>query len=49
MVITMPIDAIVAVPDVSMLGFYNVETGEKTPASVESTSENTDFEILAFE
>lgn len=48
-VITMPIDAIVAVPDVSQLGFYNVETGEKIPAGVELTSSNDDFEILAFE
>jgi DEAD/DEAH box helicase domain-containing protein len=48
-VITMPVDAIVAVPDVSQLGFYNVETGEKIPASSGSTSENNNFEILTFE
>lgn len=48
--ITMPAQSIVPIPDVSQSGYYDLNTGEVCPNVMSSNADSSDdFEILAFE
>ena len=48
-VITMPVNAIECIPDVSQRGYYEFNTGEIIPVDPARNNLNDDYEILTFE
>lgn len=48
-IITMPVDAIECIPDVSRRGYYDFNTGEITPVDPATDDLDDEYEILTFE